>query len=175
MRRVLLTAVLAAATLTGPAKAQNQAPPTATSPDHAGAERATIMVEPVGMLIATFDADGDGRTSRAELSRGVERSFRLIDAKGTGRMGYVQYADWCQQFLGNATALPSPFTVDTNADNAITLDELQAAIAHIFDRLDADHDGQVTRAELLTIRAAPAPDGGRQGGRGRHGGRGRGE
>ena len=32
---------------------------------------ATMVVEPVGMLIATFDTDGDARVTKAELEAGV--------------------------------------------------------------------------------------------------------
>lgn len=180
MRHSLILPALLAAALAAPAPAQRRGgggPP--SSPQEqpqpaAGAERATIMVEPVGMLIATFDADGDGRTSRPELARGVERTFKAVDTAGTGRMGYIEYADWCARFLGNATALPSPFTVDANGDSVITLDELQAALAHLYDRFDQAHDGQVTRAELLTIHDAPGGGTGqRRGGGRRNGGPGR--
>lgn len=179
MRLPLLAALLL---LAAPADAQRQrggdGPPASDAqsqqqPERAGAERATIMVEPVGMMIAAFDADGDGRVSRAELAAGVERSFRAIDTAGTGRLGYIEFADWAERWLGDRNALPSPFTVDTNADNIVTLDELQAAVAHIYDRFDEKHDGMVTRAELLTIHDAPGPGGGgeRRGGGGQGGGR----
>jgi hypothetical protein len=143
----------------------------------AGSERATIMVEPIGMLIAGFDTDGDGRTSRAELAAGVARTFGAIDTAGSGRLGYIEFADWAERWLGDRNALPSPFTVDTNADNVVTLAELQAAIAHLYDRFDEKHDGMVTRAELLTIHDAPVGGGhggfggggGRPSGGGRHG------
>ncbi len=134
----------------------------------AGAERATIYVEPVGVTIAAFDIDGDGKTTRAELTAGVERSFRAIDTGGRGRLGYIEYSDWAERFLGDRNALPSPFAVDRDGDNVITLAELQTAITHEFDRFDANHDGAVTRAELLTIRDVPGGGerrGGRRGGR----------
>ena len=130
------------------------------------------MVEPVGMLIAGFDGDGDGRVTRAELDAGVLRSFKAIDTAGTGRMGYIEFADWAERFLGDRNALPSPFQVDRNGDSVITPDELRLAIEHIFDRFDADRKGIVTRAELLTIREAPGGGfgGGNRGGAGRGGG-----
>lgn len=121
---------------------------------------ATLVVEPVAMAIAAFDADGDGRTSRAELTAGVARSFTAIDTAHGGSIGYIDFADWSTRWLGDPNALPSPFEVDSDGDNRITLPELQAAMARVFARLDVDKDGFVTRKECLTIRSmAPrAPD-----------------
>lgn len=136
--------------------ARGPAPPTATQP--------TMVVEPVGMMIAACDADGDARVTRAELTACVARSFAAVDETHSGAIGYIGYGDWALKWLGDANALPSPFTVDADGDNRITLAELQNALGKIFDRLDKDHDGVLTRAELLTIRANPGDD---RGGRGR--------
>lgn len=118
-----------------------------------GQPPATFVVEPVGMAIAGFDADGDGRTSRAEMEAGLRRSFAAIDAGNGGSIGYIAFADWAERWLGDRNALPSPFEVDADGDNRITLPELQAAFARIFARLDVDRDGSLSRKELLTIRA----------------------
>ena len=126
--------------------ARGPAPPTATQP--------TMVVEPVAMMIAACDADGDGRVTRAELTACVARSFAAIDTAHAGSIGYIGYGDWALKWLGDANALPSPFSVDADNDNRITLAELQDALARTFDRLDKDHDGVLTRAELLTIRAS---------------------
>ena len=123
------------------------------SPAAPGQPPATFVVEPVGMAIAGFDADGDGRTSRAELDAGVRRSFAAVDSAQAGTIGYIAFADWAERWLGDRNALPSPFEVDGNGDDRITLAELQAAFARVFARLDADKDGVVTHKELLTIRA----------------------
>jgi hypothetical protein len=160
--------------LSAPALAQDETAPKPAEPP-AGSERPTIMVEPVGMLIASFDADGDGQVTRAELDAGVLRSFKAIDTAGSGRMGYIEFADWAERYLGDRNALPSPFQVDRNGDSVITPDELRVAIEHIFDRFDENKKGVVTRAELLTIHDTPGGSfgGGRSGG-GRRGGGGRG-
>ncbi|WP_375398769.1 EF-hand domain-containing protein [uncultured Sphingomonas sp.] len=115
---------------------------------------ATMVVEPVAMLLAGFDADGDGKTTRAEMEAGAKRTFAAIDTAWTGKLGYIAFADWAERWLGDRNALPSPFEVDSDGDNQITLAELTAQLGRTFDRLDRNRDGALTRAELLTIRAS---------------------
>ncbi len=115
---------------------------------------ATVVVEPVGMMLAGFDRDGDARTSRAEAEAGIARSFTEV-AKGQPTIGYIAYADWAERWLGDRAALPGPFEVDRDNDNRISLAELQDRIAAIFTRIDRNGDGALTRAELLTIRSMP--------------------
>jgi len=131
---------------TGPVPRQKKAPPIGPTPP-------VLVVEPVAMMIATFDANGDGKVTRDELTRGVQHSFDAIDTAHTGKMGYIAFADWAQLWLGDRNALPSPFEVDADGDNQITIGELQAQFARIFARLDRNGDGVLTRTELLTIRA----------------------
>lgn len=138
------------------------AAPVVAVPPGPGQPPATMMVEPAAMMIAACDLDGDGRTTAAELHTCVERSFAAIDTGHKGSLGYIEFADWAERWLGDRNALPSPFEVDTDGDNRITLAELQVKMAQIFRRLDRDHDGVVTRAECLTIRATlPNPPSGK--------------
>ena len=130
------------------------APAVPTIPTLPAQPPATMVVEPVGMAIAGFDANMDGSTSTAELAAGVRRSFDAIDTAHAGSLGYIAFADWAERWLGDRNALPSPFEIDTDGDNRITLAELQAQFARVFARLDRNKDGTVSRAELLTIRAS---------------------
>ncbi|SFP45781.1 EF-hand domain-containing protein [Sphingomonas rubra] len=116
---------------------------------------ATMVVEPVAMFIAACDADGDGVTASAELDACVARSFAAIDIGGTGRLRYLAYADWAARYLGDANALPSPFDVDRDTDDQVTLDELQRQFAKLYTRFDKDGRPGISRAELLTFRTAP--------------------
>lgn len=120
-----------------------------------------LVVEPVAMMIATFDTNGDGRVTRDEMRKGVAKSFAAIDTANSGKLGYIAFSDWAQKWLGDPNALPSAYETDTDSDNQITLAELQSKFDQIFTRLDKDKDGVLTRAELLTIRAFPMGDGAR--------------
>ena len=130
------------------------APPPAGTPQ----PPATIFAEPAALFIAACDANGDGRVTQAELTAGIARSYATAEGAGTGSIGYIAFADWAQAWLGDRNALPSPFEVDRDGDNRITLAELQARFTQFFARFDRDKDGMLTRAELITIRGAPAGD-----------------
>ncbi|WP_256326126.1 EF-hand domain-containing protein [Sphingomonas sp. NFR15] len=131
------------------ASAQQPAPPAAAPRQ----PLATIVAEPVAMMIAACDQNGDAIVSRAELAACVAHSFASADSAHKGSIGYIEYGDWALKWLGDANALPSPFEVDGDGDNRVTLAELQARFDAIFTRLDRDRDGNLTRAELLTIRS----------------------
>lgn len=114
---------------------------------------ATIVVEPAAMFIAACDADGDAIVTRAELSACVARSFAEADTGKTGSLRYLAYSDWALKWLGDRTALPSPYDVDRNSDDQITLAELQDYFAKLYSRFDRDREGRVPRANLLTFKA----------------------
>ena len=147
--------------------AQVSAPVVGSVADH-GSTPATMVAAPIALAIAGLDADGDGRTNRAELIAGVARSFAAADTAHRGKLRYLDYADWALRWLGDRNALPSPLELDTDGDDAVSLAELQARFATEFDRLDIDHDGFVSHAELLTIRDGRAADIGRRGKRPQH-------
>lgn len=116
---------------------------------------ATMVVEPVAMMIAAFDTDGDALVDRSELIAGVTASFQAIDTAKTGSLRYIAFADWALRYLGDRAALPSPFEVDRNQNDQVSLDELQDHFSRLFARYDRDGSRTISRAELLTFRTAP--------------------
>jgi hypothetical protein len=154
MRAAML---LALALIAAPALAQTServpVPLGSKGPGPVGPTPPSLVVEPVAMMIAACDGDGDGRVTRDELRRCLAHSFAATDTVRTGALGYIAFADWAEKWLGDRTALPSPFETDADGDNKVTLAELNAKFDAIFARLDRDKDGYLTRAELLTIRA----------------------
>lgn len=116
--------------------------------------------EPVGLAIAAFDADHDGRTTRAELNEAILRSFAAADRDGDGMLGYIEYSGWATIWLGSATALPGPFAIDVDGNDRISREELLAEFGRHFVRLDRDTDGAISHSELLTVsqpRMPPLP------------------
>lgn len=150
---ILLAFALIAAPATAQTNERVPIPLGSKRPGPVGPTPPSLVVEPVAMMIAACDADGDGRTSRDEMHRCLAHDFAAIDTARTGALGYIAFADWAERWLGDRTALPSPFETDADGDNKVTLAELNARFDAIFARLDQNKDGFLTRAELLTIRA----------------------
>ncbi|WP_240953700.1 EF-hand domain-containing protein [Sphingomonas sp. G-3-2-10] len=152
MRLILMLAglFLAAPALAQPAPGPGGPPPQAGQ--RPAQPTANIIAEPVAMMIAAFDADGDARVTRAEFEAGLTRSFESADPEKIGSIGYIRYADWALKWLGDRNALPGPFEVDTNGDNRITPAELRARFDLLFARFDADKDGVLVRSELVMVR-----------------------
>ena len=58
-------------------------------------------------------------------------------------------SDWAETALGNPEALPNHIAFDVNLDGQISEEEFRSRLTDEFDRLDRDHDGELTRAEML--------------------------
>ncbi|MBY0301071.1 EF-hand domain-containing protein [Sphingomonas ginsenosidimutans] len=154
---LLLSLAAAAAAAAAPAAPAQEPPPIVVrAPEPAQPQTpATMVVEPVAMMIATFDANGDALVDRSEMIDGVRASFEAIDTAHTGALRYIAYSDWAATFLGDANALPSPYEVDRNNDGQVTLDELLDQFSRLFARYDKDGSKTISRAELLTFRTMP--------------------
>ena len=157
-----LPIIVASLLLASPCAAQKAGPslspqsPPATQPPSA-----TIMAEPVAVMMGACDANNDAQVTRPELTACVARSFVMFDTANRGMVGYIVFADWAERWLGDRNALPSPFEVDSSGDNQITLAELQTQFSKTFDRFDRDKNETLVRAELLTLDISRGIGGGR--------------
>lgn len=127
----------------------------------------TVIVEPAAMMIAAFDADGDGKVTRAEFDAGLRRSFDAIDTRHQGWLGYIAYSDWEERWMGDRNTVPSPFEVDRDGDNKISFAEIAERFDLLFTRFDADKNGVLERKELVTIRPQVSGPGTGKGKKGR--------
>jgi hypothetical protein len=132
------------------------APPATIRPGQAPARVTAVpiseMAEPLGLVIAGFDANRDASTTLAEYEEALGRTFAAADRDGGGTLGYIEYSGWAETWLGSQSALPGPFAIDADGDNRLTREEFLAEFRRQFARLDKGKDGAVSRAELLTVR-----------------------
>ena len=147
--RQLLFAVLAM--MASPLAAHQAADVVPAAPPRDQPPNATIAAEPVALFIAACDGNADALVVASELTACVTRSFTSVDRSGAGVIGYIQFADWAERWLGDRNALPSPFETDGDGDNRLTLDEVLAQFGKTFTRFDRDKDGTLKRSELLTL------------------------
>jgi hypothetical protein len=115
-------------------------------------EQPMLLAEPVAMMIAAFDRDGDARVTRAEFDAGLRATWDSLNVGQTGTIGYITYGDWALKWLGDRDAIPTAFEVDHDGDGRISYAELADRFALLFDRFDKNKDGVIDRSELLTYR-----------------------
>lgn len=147
-----MTALFSLALLLAPPAAA--APPVVPVP--VPMPQGSIMAEPVAMMIAAFDRDGDARVTRAEFDEGVRTSFADGDASRQS-MSMIDLSHWAVRWLGNQGAVPGQFDFDRDADNAISRAEYAAQFDRSFARFDINRDQVLERSELITMATPRLP------------------
>lgn len=114
-----------------------------------------------GAFIAAFDADHDGRLTRAEYDAGRAARFAATDTDGDGSLSEAEYVG---EYTGR---LERRLATSTDAEDRKTEErQRQTRQAHVrFGVLDADHDGRIARAEYDRVgtRSFDEQDGDRDG------------
>src|SRR5690606_19214033 len=106
-------------------------------------------LRPAGLLLASFDSDGDYRIAPAELEAGIGRAFASADTDDDGAVSLIELGDFRARAFGAREALPGPFTFDANQDGAVSRAEFAAAL----NATAADHmaaDGAIPFSALVT-------------------------
>jgi EF hand len=107
-----------------------------------------------GEWFGPADANGDGAVTRAEFLSYRDANFGKLDRNGDGVVSPADFPRLAKRkpealerlmgMLGNA---------DSNGDGAVSRVELAKSPPMMFDRVDANHDGRVTRTEYDDARA----------------------
>lgn len=141
-------------------------PPGDREPDQA---RGGWQAAPVALLLVEVDADGDRVVSRPELEQALPNLFREADSDGSGGITPIEYRDWAVAVFGTEDAPPGRMAFDINGDGRIDPDEFTGTLTAIFAAADKDHDGRVSRAdlvELVRVQQGGGGPGGKPGGSG---------
>ncbi|WP_293611459.1 hypothetical protein [Ponticaulis sp.] len=128
--------------------------PDGPPPGGAGAMRMNDMptgfvARPVALLLTSMDRDGDALVSSEEFEAGLSASWDALNMNQTDRVGALVFAQWAEITLGSSDALPSRLSFDTNLDGIIDPTEFRSGLEREFEQLDANHDGILTRSELV--------------------------
>ena len=98
--------------------------------------------------LAGFDADGDGRTSRAEYRVGLVSESMKFDKNRDGRLTVAELPGFTR-LPGVKGAVAKVFKAnDLSGDGALSSDELAARAEVRFGELDIDRDGYLNAAEI---------------------------
>lgn len=96
-------------------------------------------LQPGGLLLASFDSNGDYRIDPAEQEAGIARAFAVADRDGDGAVSLIELGGFRALAFGDRDALPGPFTFDANQDGSVTAAEFTAALkTTIADYANAD-------------------------------------
>lgn len=132
------------------------------------------IVTPASLVLASFDLDHDAVVTSKEVQDGAERVFVASDQDDNGVLSGIEITGFSQRHLGMAYGVPGRIAFDPNGDSVSTLDEFTAVWISELSRHDRNHDGEVSREELIRQvsmgqQGQGRPGGGR-GGRGGPGG-----
>jgi hypothetical protein len=112
------------------------------------AEPAAETVAPDALILLEFDTNHDRTVSSEELRAGIAADWAQV-AKAAPAIGHIALREWLVSVLGSDEFDFGPVGFDTNFDGAVTQNEFTAALTQRFTVLDANKDGNVTRAELV--------------------------
>ncbi len=100
------------------------------------------------------DPFGDATVPRADAQAKAAREFDRLDVDHDGMLSDNELAAMFPAGPMRAMSGMMAHMADANGDGKISRDEFVAAALHRFDRADANHDGQLTKAERDAARDA---------------------
>lgn len=102
---------------------------------------------PGGVLIASFDANGDGVISPEELREGIAAAFAEADANGDGELTALEQQAWAAAMPVRDDTLANPVRFDPNLDRIVTYAEFYTVVMQLAASYQ-DASGNVSLASL---------------------------
>jgi Ca2+-binding EF-hand superfamily protein len=108
-----------------------------------------------GMALENADANHDGKVSRQEYIDARAAQFSRLDRNGDGVVDDADSRERTDQSKrGERAAAAFRGRIDADGDGKITRDEFVKAPTGLFDRFDADKNGELDAKELEAARSA---------------------
>ena len=129
-----------------------------TQPCRAAVPGADILAD---LILSEFDTNADGIIDGGEWQTGIEKSFDDIDEDHDGKITGEEIdalAGPISETTGTVGAKIVTVMVkkllmllDKNGDGVITKDEFKDGCEAMFKKLDTNHDGKLSKEELLEL------------------------
>jgi Ca2+-binding EF-hand superfamily protein len=105
----------------------------------------------VERMMERFDADGDGVLTQAEIDASHDAMLKTFDANKDGVLELSEFRElWLDHMR---TRMVDHFqTLDEDGDGKVTDKELNAPMARMMDRHDANDDDRLSREEMTPKR-----------------------
>ena len=97
--------------------------------------------------LAAWDSNGDSLVSMEEFSRSASARFQHMDSNADGVTTLEEWLEFHPSKKIVAQNLMKRW--DSDGDNVISREEFLQPMHVKFENLDGDHDGQITRSELV--------------------------
>jgi hypothetical protein len=108
-----------------------------------------------GDALEQADANQDGKVTRQEYVDARATQFARMDRNGDGVVDDADSRERANQSaVGKRMAAAMRGRIDTNSDGKISKDEFVNAPTMLFDRFDADKNGELDAKELEAARGA---------------------
>ncbi|HEX6707588.1 MAG TPA: EF-hand domain-containing protein [Albitalea sp.] len=101
-----------------------------------------------------MDSNHDGKVSADEHAAGAKRMFDTMDADHDGKVTAAEMDAAHERISGrkarkgDMSAADKIKVVDRNGDGVLTAEEHAAGSKAMFERMDTDHDGALSKAEF---------------------------
>jgi Ca2+-binding EF-hand superfamily protein len=123
-----------------------------------GAARDARANEDVDAKFQMMDKNGDGKISKDEHEDAAEEKFKRMDTNHDDKLTAAEMDAAHEKMMGKAgeraggkarlSSSEKIKMIDTNHDGVVSEDEFEESSKMMFEKLDADKDGYVTKAEL---------------------------
>lgn len=98
-------------------------------------------LKPGGGLLASFDTNGNGSISQAELEAGIKAAFRAADENDDAELTALEQQAWAESLPTRDDSLANPVRFDPNLDRRVSYAEFRSVIISLTqDYRDGDSE-----------------------------------
>lgn len=110
--------------------------------------KAPERLVPGGGLMMSFDVDGDGRISTAELTTGAKLAFAAADINEDGALTALEQQAWASNLPTRYDTLANPVRFDPNLDRTVSEAEFSSVIVQLASAYSEASSGDILLASL---------------------------